>query len=390
MLKKVIGYLDLQHVGFLEMFFALTPILCGFHLGAMPLSLLMWVVLIGIVILQGKINQIRFYKPLLYFTIYWLAHTLVIMAIDNVNFNGFVSQIIYFIAVFSIYPVLDLEKLKGSLNWVAIISIAGLLYQWQEILRGGMVRPLGIPGLEMSATRLMYESLRPSSFFMEPASYVAFMIYPLFFALSEKKYIWVVVLILSVFLTTSTTGLVLSFIMLAVSMLGVRKAKSWTWIVTLVIGGGLYLALTNFSAFEMGVEKIENTDASTNVRLSQGIYVVSTMQPEEYVFGVPYSSSYNYCISGRVTNAVFYGESVFLSTFWEILLLYGIVGLALYLNVYLQILKQNRITLPLVVSLIAVLFSSGYALGVLYIFSMIMLLVIAKSYTIQMHNVNTN
>ena len=383
---KIVNYLDLKYVGLLEFVFAFTPILSGFSLGRIPLSVLMWVILIGIVVLQGKLNRFKTFKPLLVFIIYWLVHTFVIMIVDDVNINGFIAQIIYFVAVFTIYPALDIKKLKGSLNWVAIISIVGLLFQWQEILRGGTVRPLGLPGLTMAESRLLLESLRPSSFFMEPASYVAFMICPLFFALTEKKYTWVITLILSMFLTTSTTGIVLSFIMLIVNALSARKAKAWTLIFALLIGGGLYYVLMNSSVFEVGVDKVENTDVSTNVRLAQGRYVVSTMQPEEYIFGVLFSTAYNYCSSGRAPNVIYYGKSVFLSTFWEILLLYGLVGLAFYLNVYIQIIKQNRITLTLAIALVAVLFSSGYALGLVYIFTLIMLLVIANSYSIQRVN----
>lgn len=378
MFKKISRYLDLKQVGFLEMIFALTPLLCGFHLGPLPLYLVTWVLIMLIILLQGKFHRFGTYKPLLLFIVYWLIHTFVIMVIDDVNTNGFIGQIIYFVAIFAIYPALDLKKLKGSLNWVAIISIAGLLYQWQDILRGGMVHPLEIPGLSMSESRLLSESLRPSSFFMEPAAYVSFMICPLFFALADKKYIWVVILILSMFLTTSTTGLILSFVILGVSALSERKVKIGAWIVTILIGGGLYIAVTNMSAFEAGIEKFENTDVTTNVRLSQGVYVVGTMNPSEYIFGVPYSTAYNYCKAGRAPNVVIYAESVYMSTFWELLLLFGIVGLVLYLNIYLQLLRLSRKTLTLVSALFVVLFSSSIGIGVTFVFTLIILLATVK------------
>lgn len=381
MSKRALGffdYLGLKHLGLLEMLFALTPMLCGFRLGNLPLSVLMWILLLGLVILQGKIGGFKVYRPLLIFSLFWLFHTLIIMFFDDVNTNAFFSQILYFVAVFALYPVLNLNKLKGSLNWVALISIAGLLYQWFDVLRGGMVHPLEIPGLTMSESRLLTDSVRPSSFYMEPAAYVAFMICPLFFALSEKKYAWIIVIIFSIFLSTSTTGLVLSFIMLGVSLLGKGRTRIWTWVVTITIGFSLYYALTTFDVFEYSVEKFQNTEAS-NIRVSQGLNIVKTMEPQEYVFGVPFSGAYHYCKTGRVSDVIFFGESVFMPTFWELILLYGIVGLVLYLNVYLQILKRNRITLTLVVALFTVLFTSTYSIGVIYIFSLIVLLVVANS-----------
>ena len=383
-INKLIEYLQLRNVGLIELAFAMTPMLSSFSLGALPLSLLMWVILIIIVALKGKLSQANVYKPLLFFILYWFFHSIAIMVVDDVNLNGLIAQIIYFGSVFVLFPVLDSKKLKGSLNWVALISIIGLLYQWSLLARGEMVHPLEIPGLTMPETRMETFSTRPSSFYMEPAAYVAFMICPLFFALSEKKYLWVIAMIMSMFLTTSTTGVVLSFVLLGVSVLSVRKMKKWTWVVTILVGSGLFYALTHFEAFEGGVEKIENTETSTNVRLSQGVYVVSTMQPAEFIFGVPYSTAYNYCKSGRGTNVVFYGKSVFVPTFWELLLLYGIVGLILYLNVYYRIFKRDRTTRPLIVALCAVLFSSSYGLGIYYIFSLIIILATYRNNCIEL------
>ena len=94
--------------------------------------------------------------------------------------------------------------------------MVGLLYQWGLIAAGGEVRPIQLPFLDMGESRLETFSVRPSSFFMEPAAYVAFMYLPLAFSLIERKFIWTAAIILSEFLTTSTTGLLTSFIVLIV------------------------------------------------------------------------------------------------------------------------------------------------------------------------------
>ncbi len=377
-MRKIIHYLNLNEVGVVELVFALTPMLSGFSLGGFPLSLLMWFILLMIVVLQGRLNRTKVFKPLLYFIIYWFIHTVVIMVLDNVNFNGMIAQIIYFASVFVLYPNLDMQKLRGSFNWVALIAMAGLLYQWIDVVRGGMVHPLEIPGLTMTKELLHTMSIRPSSFFTEPAAYVAFMICPLAISLIDKKRIWTIVIILSIFLTTSTTGLVLSFIMLGISVYG-QKFKVSSMVAVLLIGTALFLALTRFDAFQAGVEKLQNTDTETNVRLTQGIRIVGTMESGEYIFGAPFDTPYNYCKSGRATNVEYYGNFVYMSSFWLMILCYGFVGLLLYLNIYYRIFKKSRSTWPLVASLCAVLFSSGYAIGNNYIFTLIVLLIIAES-----------
>ena len=377
MFKNILNiprYLNLNKVGLLEMTLALVPLLSGYGLGSLPLSLLVWVVLFVILLFQNKIFRLRDFKPFKLFVIYWLLHQMAMILIDDLNLNGLISNVFYFVAVFAVSTNLDIEKLKGSLNWVALISIAGLLYQWSGIMAGGTVHPLGLPGLTMEENRLLTEVIRPSSFYMEPASYVAFMFCPLLFSLNDRKYIWTTIIILSMFLTTSTTGLVVSFIMLAVSFVSARRVKIWGLIPIVIVGFGLFYALTNWDIFEYGLTKFENTEIETNVRLAQGPYVVSTMQPEEYIFGVQYSTPYRYCKAGHAPNVVYYGDTVYMSTFWQMILLYGIIGLLLYLNVYLQIAKRCRQALPLIAALLAVLFSSGYSTGIIYVFTLIILL----------------
>jgi hypothetical protein len=378
-MKKIFNYLNLRDVGFLELTFTLTPMLSGFGLGGLPLSLLMWVVLLIIVALQGRLSRAKVFNPLLFFVLYWFVHTVVIMLVDDVNINGIIEQIIFFMSVFFLYPIIDFHKLRGCLNWVALIAIMGLLYQWFDIVRGVGVHPLEIPGLSMAQARLDVLLFRPSSFFMEPAAYVAFMICPLALSLIEKKYLWAIALILSIFLTTSTTGLVLSFVLLGASLFIQKKIKIKTSLGLLIIGGGLFFALTHFDVFEAGVEKVENTDASTNVRLSQGPHIVSTMYPSEWLFGAFYGTVYSYCKSGRAPMVEYYGESVYMSTFWMMILLYGVIGLVLYLNIYYKLFKSSKATWPLLACLFATLFSSGYGISGTYVFTLILLLVVARN-----------
>lgn len=377
-MKKILDYLNLRNVGILELVFALTPLLMGFSLGPLPLSVLMWLLLIGICIIRnGKVKP-RTFNPLVCFIVYWGIHQLLWMLSTDLNINAQISQVIYFSAIFFLYPSMDANKIRGAMNWVAIISILGLLFQWSEIVRGNGVHPLEIPGLSMAENRVETDSLRPSSFYMEPAAYVSYMICPLALALIDKKYIWAVIMILTIFLTTSTTGILLSFILLAASLLS-NKAKGSSILIVLVLGAGMVYALNTLEEFSAGLEKLENTDASTNVRLSQGPNVVSSMQPGEYIFGVPYSSAYNYCKAGRFTDVVYYGESVYMSTFWDMILRFGIVGLFFYLLIYFKLFKMSRLIWPMLFCLLATMFSDPDAIGPSYSYKLIFMLVIATS-----------
>ena len=65
-----------------------------------------------------------------------------------------------------------------------------------------------------------------------------------------------------------------------------------------------------------------------------------------------------------------------MSTSWMLILKYGIIGLFLYLMFYYKIARNNRETLPLVVCLFTVMFSSSYGVGMTFIYTSIALLMI--------------
>lgn len=372
---NIINELHLNEIGLLEFLFALSPILWGFSIGNLPLQVLMWSILILVRLLKYGGGKVRIFMPLLIFSSYWILRKSVVFLSDDFNINSIIQQIIFFLAVFLLYPILNIKKLSGSMNWIAIISIIGLLYQWTDVAAGRMIHPLEIPGLDMTEERLTTLTLRPSSFFMEPAAYVAFMVCPLSFALLEKKIIWAITIIFSIFLTTSTTGIVGTFIVLFVYMILQGKNKK-SLLLAIGVMAVLTYVLLNADIFSSGVEKLSTADTDSDIRLAQGPYIVSTMQNSELFLGVNFNSAYSYCISGRAPMVIFFGESVFVSTFWLMLLLYGIIGLVLYLRIYWCIGLKNRDTWPLIAYLLAVLFSSGYAIGSIYCFTLIILLVL--------------
>lgn len=374
MFSKILDYLNIRQAGGIELFFATLLIFSTYSFNGIPLQVVAWCLLFVLLFFKKKSKNVVF-RPLVVLTVYILFHDLVYLFIANGNINAFIMQIVNFGCMLMAVNVFNINKLKGSLNVIAIISMIGLLYQWGIIASGGGVHPIQIPFLDMAKSRLETFSIRPSSFFMEPASYVEFMYIPLLFSLIDRKFIWTGIIIASEFLTTSTTGLLTSFIML-IAYIFTQKVNLRIRLLTLLLGGGMLFALTHVEAFKGSTEKLDNTDVETNMRLSQGPYVVSTMNFDEMILGTQYSSAYQYCSAGRAPYVVFYDEEVFMSTTWKLILIYGVVGLLLYLTFYYKIAKGNRETVPLVVCLIAVMFSSGYGLGLSFVYSGIPLLLL--------------
>lgn len=374
MLGKILDYLNIRQAGGIELYFATLLIFSAYSFNGVPLQVILWCLLF-VLLLKKKRRNNAVFRPLAILAIYILIHDFVYLFVANGNVNAFIMQIVYFGCMMMAINVFDTNKLRGSLNIIAVISMAGLLYQWGIIAAGNSIHPIQIPFLDMGKSRLESLSIRPSSFFMEPAAYVEFMYIPLLFSLVDRKYIWTAVIIISEFLTTSTTGLLTSFIML-IAYVFTQKVSLKIRLFTLLLGGAMFFCLTHFEAFKGSTEKLDNTDVETNIRLSQGPYVVSTMTLDEMVCGVSFSSAYQYCRAGRAPYVVFYDEEVFMSTTWKLILIYGFIGLYLYLLFYYKLARGNRETIPLVVCLIAVMFSSGYGLGLSFVYSSIPLILL--------------
>lgn len=377
MVYRIVDYLNLRDAGTFELFYASIFILSAYSLNGIPLSAVLWVLFAVFLAFKTKQDNNPSYKPLIYLSVYCILHEFVYLFIANGNFNAFILQIVYFWCIYKASSALDEKKLKGAINWIALISIGGLIYQWGIIASGGEVIPIELPFLEMSENRLEHFSIRPSSFFMEPAAYVAFMYIPLAFSLREKKFLWTIIIILSEFLTTSTTGILTSFIILIVYILTQNVSIKLRFI-TIAVGVSMFYVLTNIELFHTGLSKLEETNTESNVRLTQGPYIVSTMRQDEYVFGAAYHNAYAYCLDGRAPNVVFYKEEVYMSTFWMIILKYGIIGLLLYIYFYLKLVQNKRELLPLVSCLIAVMFSASYGVGMTFVYTSIPLLMMKK------------
>lgn len=374
--------INLKELGWTEMYVAIMPILSPYYLGALPILFWMSLLMIVVSIYKNKKPNLNVMKPLLIFCVYWLFHELILSVVANdINFNKRIANTVALLFIFFIVPMLDLKKLIYSLNFVSLICIVGLLFQLTTIMRGGTVHPLEIPGLLMSTERLEAESVRPSSFFMEPAAYAIYMYAPLTLSLITKKYWWSAILVVAMFLTTSTTALFAAFIILGVFVL-TQGLLQWRSFFVIIFSFVLLYGLNNLSIFEVGVNKLENTEFETSARIAQGPIVVGTMHLGEMIFGVPYGDSGDYFKAGRTIGNEIHllNDSIYMSTIWWLIFSLGIVGLILYLNVFYRLAKRCRELWPMIFCLFITMFTASINIGYTFIYSVIVLYVIAVQY----------
>lgn len=379
-----------KELGLAEMLVALLPILGAYYLGPVPFSFWILLVLSVVSMFMGKRINMQMMKPLFVFFVYFSIHeVLVLIVADSFNINNRIETSVSILSILFIVPLLNLNKLKACLYFVAVVCIIGLLYQYIIVVAGGTVHPLEIPGLQMPEFRLLTETNRPSSFFMEPAAYAFYMYAPIFLSLMDRRFIWTAILILSVFLSSSTTGLFASFIILVVYLISQgsfkgRAIKGRTITTSIAIVGIVALMVMSLlytDYFSIGIEKLNNTNFETNVRIWQGPMIVKTMRYSEMIFGVPYGDVMDYVRDGRVQTSLLYGEGtdVFMSTIWRVIFKLGIVGLLLYLNIFYRIVKDFKLVLPLILCLFVVMFTGSMYLGGWFVFYVIMLYLMKKT-----------
>ncbi len=359
------------------------PIVGGYQYGHIPFSLLMLIILDVIVLIktQGKPKMRQPNKAVKYLILYVMVHETVLFftlpSVPSYFINSYIGQIIIFASILIIGPNLNFNKFLSSISIVAIICMLGLLYQLPITLSGGVTTPLSLPFMPaLDAEARAYEELtRPSSFFWEPQSYCSYMFVLLFFALKEKKMVWAAIITISMFLTGSTTGIVISVFMFAYTAFFTGGQKVSNRIIILIVAVGLVYVLLNSSFFDAGVSKMESTSYERNSRLYNGISLVLRMPVSDLIVGGNAATVADYYFSGAAGSGFLIekNDTVYVSTFWTIIVKFGIIGLFIYLWTYIKPILQAKELAIYVMALVIMLFTNPDDISGMYAYEMLVI-----------------
>jgi hypothetical protein len=388
-MKKILSYLGIEAFGWYELMFAMYLILAGYHYGSIPMSALMLVIMAGIAFLRGARPT---YKPHIigYVFAYIIIHDVFLWFIlpshpSYVISNVIVNVVTYF-ALFIILSKLDCRKSISMIYLVSVVSLLGLYYHVALIQRGVMVEPIRLPFMpEMStSSRAFEEGLRPKSFFWEPAACVTFLMVPFYISVIKKRWIWVAVLMFSMFISTSSNGIILSTLILCVYIILGSAKMRYKLLTALLALGMLYLFIST-DVFEFGREKLENTEVEGNARLSNGPLLVMRTNPSYLILGVPNANAYDYIKDNNISikGMQIDDESIFVPTFWALLLNYGVIGLFLYFAIFWSLVKMDKRLIPYIAALIVATFVQSILVGANFVFQTICMLIIAKNKNIR-------
>lgn len=388
-MKKLIHYLSIDNIGTLELLFAFYCILSGYSWGVVKGNILFLFIMAVLAYIRKEKKTVKM-KELTWLVVFVAIHEIVLAIVINAPgymINNTISALISCSFIYPIVRALKIEKMKGALNFVAIISIIGIVYHYIVIRNGGVVTPIPLPFMpELEATSRLYEEgNRPTSFYWEPAAFVTYMMVPLFLSLRDKKFIWSIVIIVSMFLSTSTTGITMSLFML-VCYLFTQKINIKYKVLIVVIAGAFIWSLFSTDLFSAGLDKMSQTDIESTSRTVNGPAIVLNMPFIDILTGMPAANPYDYYMSGGFySNEIVVKENaIYCSTIWLVLAKYGILGVFLFLWLYVKPIKVTREIMPFIIVLFVSMFFQSFTIGTSgFVFQMIFIYVFINACKVQ-------
>jgi len=380
------SYLEIGKVGLFEVLIAMYPIIAGYAYGMIHLNDIMLFILC--IMAYRKTHLLRQYKHLKILAILIVLHEAFLWFYlpDKPLYmlNNTLSILLCILSISIIVPAIDFKKYIHSIVLISIICTIGLVYHFLLVKTGHTVTPIKLPFLpDLPKTSRLYEvGDRPVSFFWEPASYANYMLIPMMYFLIRRKFLIVAAIMLALFLSTSSTGVMLSLIMLFLySVLG-KNTKIWLRVFLFIFLLVMIYVLLNTDIFSASVNKIQNTDIETTSRLFNGPELFRIMPFSYFITGVPYANITDYFFQsaeGHMSFLMVKEDSVFIPTFYLIIAKYGIGVFLVYLYSYIKPLYRNRELLSYVSVLFIAFFFASTALGSNYAYQMIFIYAYIKN-----------
>lgn len=372
------SYLELGKIGLFELLIALYPIIAGYTYGMVNLCDIVLLVLCFMAYFKThKIIQFTQFKILailvaIHEIIVWIS----LPDMPLYMLNKTLSILIYILSISIIVPAINYKKYIHSIVLVSIICTIGLVYHFILIKSGHSVTPIQLPFLpNPPVTSRLYEiGYRPVSFFWEPAGYANYMLIPMMYFLIKRKYLLVAAIMLALFLSTSSTGVMLSFILLMLYIVLGKNTGIWLRIMLLFLMLIMLYTLLYSDIFVASIDKIENTNTEETSRLFNGPELFRTMPFLYFLIGVPYANITDYFFQYAAKYGSFMmvkEDTVFVPTFYLMIAKYGIAIFLFYLITFIKPVIKCRELWPYIGILFIAFFFAANAFGAFYVYQMI-------------------
>lgn len=337
----------------LEYFLPFYPLLVQYNIGPTSLGNIgLIIVALYIIIKQRYIIEIKSkYKYFVLFIIYAVFRDILRMII-TVNYSQtYVNRIAEYVIIFLAVLIVcnkRFEEKKLYFTWkiAASIYIGGLIFHMIQLyVLGQPITPISIiPGYSLRIKE-MVATLRPSSFFSEPAAFVSAILPLEFLALKNKEIKWAIIVTFFVLCSTSTVGIILSLVLWSCFLISSTETIK-TKIVIFVSAIVIIVLFINLNIFSTSLSKLLDVSfggSTFESRIAVGFDIIKTQPIETLFFGTNYGEASSYVTQNISKFApsssvlVYYrANSIFLNTFSKIIFMYGFLGVFLF---YLPLVK---------------------------------------------------
>ena len=215
-----------------------------------------------------------------------------------------------------------------------------------------------------------FEGARPSAFFTEPQAYASYMLPLLVFAINKRKYLFSLLIAVSIFLSTSSMGILLVGIIFVVFIFQTEK---WHYkFISIVVLGLLVIVFLFLPVFQMAVDKIFTTDFfGTNIRLTTGFFIYSTFDMPDLILGIGAGRQESY-VENNLSYIPWIEHLIntdrvhllgFSTAVSRILISAGVIPCVLFFTMFFNMFKQEEKTL---IMLLVVIIISSFATTMLF------------------------
>ena len=212
--------------------------------------------------------------------------------------NRMTEYVVMFLLVFIVCSQsFDENRLYKCWKIAGCVFTMGILYHVVQIyvLKQSISPICIIPGYELRAEDA-YDQFRPSSFFAEPAAFTNSMLPLLFLSLKRKDFKWAVFCTISILMSTSTVGVILS-VVLWVMTLVIEKSSFKKKIVAIFVAAPIvwmFFSMEIFSVTQSKFFAVTDGESTFGSRVLTGLELVQNMPNSDLIFGSRYGNVVNY------------------------------------------------------------------------------------------------
>lgn len=300
------------------------------------------------------------HKPLILFIVYiFISQFIVFTIYGGLNIfrviNILMTIILVIIISVNLYDI-NFKLLTNTYMIIGIIATVAIFIQFIQIyifdmhVNQIMLLPLDVPAGWYSG------GARPTGFFPEPQAYATYSLLIIIIMLYIKRYFIAILMTLGILCSTSSLGILcVSGIWLWYFTFSYKQSvltKSLMIMLCLL----MLIVLLNLNVFDYTLNKILNINFAEDVRLTRGWWLFCDRPLGAQIFGSGINNIKHLIESGqlvlhdRISSLM--GHPEYVTTAYELLIFFGVVGTILYLNVIYDLWQHSSIKILVVLLII--------------------------------------